>query len=314
MGPSSPVGDISRSTEYVIGYPVCNQWNIGNSTRQSNDQHYQQDMGAESADGTIRSTEYVIGCPVYRYTDNVSMESNNQSLIDMSDQSFSLQGMRSSYGSTQPNTTNNNGSSNYVEAYRSSVQVPLTDDDSLSPCTPCLKLGFISFAFIVFGGLLLISAYTRYERLPAVNVDSISLSPLNVSDNQITAEWNFDFLIADSWIGYYDSIDVSLYYNKELLSMTNIGPLKIDSYHQELLQAKVVASSRNISNSVANAIAADKEHGFVSFNVKLLFYAPSTFGSAAEWIRASCKGLEIEFSSNSTTGNMLGKSRKCDVH
>lgn len=230
------------------------------------------------------STDYVTGYPQLQF-----LSQNTGSDPRQSDDPFSGHGLMqpsrhrgtaSGYASEQPSTTNSNS-------------LPR------APSTIWSQIYGIAFAAALFIAGVSVLAVVTAMSLPKVQVGSISVSSFNVSECQITADWNIEFHITSKWIENYDHLEVFVYCKDEFISGIVLGPVQLRPSKPKLLQANVIASSKKIRRSVANAILSDNKHGSAAFDVQLSFTVKGANRVTWESAGASC-GSE--------------SSSKCDVY
>ncbi|KAB5552920.1 hypothetical protein DKX38_010231 [Salix brachista] len=120
------------------------------------------------------------------------------------------------------------------------------------PSTIWSQIYGIAFAAALFIAGISVLAVVTAMSLPKVQVGSISVSSFNVSE----------------WIV--------------------LGPVQLRPNKPKLLQANVIASSKKIRRSVANAILSDNKNGSAAFDVKLSFTVKGANRVTWESAGASC--------------------------
>uniref|UniRef100_A0A6N2MVV4 Late embryogenesis abundant protein LEA-2 subgroup domain-containing protein n=1 Tax=Salix viminalis TaxID=40686 RepID=A0A6N2MVV4_SALVM len=204
------------------------------------------------------STDYVTGYPQLQF-----LSQNTGSDPRQSDDPFSggyglmqpsrHRGTASGYASEQPYTTTSNS----------------LPREANPPSTIWSQIYGIAFAAALFIAGISVLAVVTAMSLPKVQVGSISVSSFNVSESQITADWNIGFHITSKWIENYDHLEVFVYYKDEFISGIVLGPVQLRPNKPKLLQANVIASSKKIRRSVANAILSDNKNGSATFDITL---------------------------------------------
>lgn len=157
-------------------------------------------------------------------------------------------------------------------------------------------------------------------------VDSLIVSPFNIScSSQITSNWNIVFSAIDfedcnihcsNSNTYYGDVEVSVLY-KGLKISSRVFKSPLFEYNRDrrkrLIHANIDVSSAYINPALADAIADDlTSSAAVNFTVAVRTVVEiegQDFKSGL--MTASCEQVKVDFSSNMTTGTMVGGSGTC---
>ncbi|GAB4859832.1 hypothetical protein Ancab_011312 [Ancistrocladus abbreviatus] len=175
---------------------------------------------------------------------------------------------------------------------------------------------------IIVGVILFIIWLVLRPRLPHFQVDSLSLSQLNLSSSAISANWDVRFTVSNpntKMHVYYDSVEADIYYKAEHLAQNQLPPFDQGTKTTTNLTAKLVASSAFVDRWVVSGISGDKKSGSVSFNVRVLGLVRFKAGGwrvRTRWLRVFCGNLPVGFSSSSSigaNGTLTGGPSRCAV-
>lgn len=151
------------------------------------------------------------------------------------------------------------------------------------------------------------------------HINSLSVSPFIVYSSSVTANWSITLLAKNHYKDksiYFDAMQVSVFYQKEFLTMTNVvfnetaGPKNESSVH-----ASLVASSVFVKDHVRAAMVEDLNGGIVGFGVAM--QGVVRVGGGLHWerrlLRVDCDYVKVEILNNRIEGALFGGSSICDV-
>ncbi|XP_027126115.1 NDR1/HIN1-like protein 10 [Coffea arabica] len=162
--------------------------------------------------------------------------------------------------------------------------------------------------------------YTNYS--PEFQIDSISVSPPNISNSQISTNWTMGIMVTNpnkrSHI-VYDGLEVSLFYEADQnLCSTRIAPLRQGPKNTTTLAAESQACLQDLNDhlfagvteSAARAISKDLRGGIGDFNVKLRVRHRhvNPLWPGKNWIHKDfdCLNIKVLFASDGTSSKILG--------
>ncbi|CAK9150019.1 unnamed protein product [Ilex paraguariensis] len=232
---------------------------------------------------------------------------------------------------------------NTVIGYPCHVQVPVNDvntytttaaneldheppqGNQVSSAESCCVI-CIFFAIFIFVGCIAAMSIVRGrydDHSPKLRVDSVSVSPFNVSNSQLNAKWLILFYLENpnrvSSLAY-ENLQVSVNYQNqtESFSGTVFPPFLQYSKNQTSLNGKINVLSEKLNGSAANAIALDIGRGEIGFDVQLhgvmrLIVSSSTLKTF--FVDVLCGGVKVVLPANlSEGGSMVDGPTQCAVY
>ncbi|KAK1398752.1 hypothetical protein POM88_008615 [Heracleum sosnowskyi] len=157
--------------------------------------------------------------------------------------------------------------------------------------------------------------------LPQIKINSFSVTGFNLSSNQVSGNWDFEFVAAnynhnDDMAFPFQSINVSLLLKNQeapayvtVLQPFDLGPKSFKTH----IIGSFSGSSQFLDESSTKVIANEiTTNGVVEFDVKLESSVKNQhFGAGL--LKAYCGSMEFFISLDTGTGKMLGGTVDCDV-
>nr|GLL32406.1 protein YLS9-like [Ipomoea trifida]GME11223.1 protein YLS9-like [Ipomoea batatas] len=169
--------------------------------------------------------------------------------------------------------------------------------------------------FIIIGVVFFIIWLVLRPRIPEFRADSLSVSNFNLSNNLVTANWEFQFTARNpnKKISLdYQHIYAEIFYDDESLAETSVAPFYQDSRNETTSKAEFAAKGAFVEDWVVERI--NKERPDIVFKVWMLARVSFKAGSwrtRSRYLRVFCGGLTVGFSRNSSSGNLVGAPRQC---
>ncbi|KAG2670673.1 hypothetical protein I3843_14G096000 [Carya illinoinensis] len=177
--------------------------------------------------------------------------------------------------------------------------------------------------FFLIGVSILILWLVLRPRLPAFQVDSLSVSNFSSGSNyssSITGLWNVGFSVYNpnkKMSISYEEVQSLLFYKSELISQTRIPPFKQGKRNQTVIDASFSATATYVHRWVVNDISGDRAGGSVSFSVIVdarVQFRAGGWRARNRLLRVLCEGLSVGISSNSSgSGTLVGGAKDCRV-
>ncbi|XP_024016037.1 NDR1/HIN1-like protein 10 [Eutrema salsugineum] len=170
-----------------------------------------------------------------------------------------------------------------------------------------LILGLISFIFIL----------VVRPQLPVVFINSLSVSNFNVSNNQVTGNWDLQlqFRNPNSKMAlHYDSVFCTLYYGRESLSDTRLQPFDQGTEDQTPINATLAVSGTYVDGKLADSIGKERaSKGNVEFNLRVFSTVTSRYGvyRRRRYVTMYCDDVAVGVPANSSSGKMIGPAKRC---
>ncbi|CAN8287910.1 unnamed protein product [Cochlearia groenlandica] len=188
-----------------------------------------------------------------------------------------------------------------------------------NPHAVLIRRLFIVFMvfLLIFGLLMFIFFLVVRPQLPQVYMDSISVSNFNVSNNQVTGNWDLQirFVNQNSKMSlHYDTLLCSLYYHRVSLSDTRLQPFDQGKKDQTPIKATLSVSGTYVDNRIVDSIAKERSaKGAVEFDLRMA--SPVTFKYGAfrrrRYVTVYCDDVAVGVNSTSNSGKMVGSSKRC---
>lgn len=175
--------------------------------------------------------------------------------------------------------------------------------------------------FIILGSILFITWVILRPRLPQFELDSLSVSNFNVSTSSqtLTGIWTIGFSAYNPnkklSISYHEA-KVFIFYKSELISWTRVAPFSQGTKTRSVVNATVSTLKSYVENWVVRDVNGDRDLSTVRFNVKVSSFAGFRTGGwrmRRRLIRVSCENVSVGFSSNGSSGKLVGGLRECFV-
>lgn len=175
--------------------------------------------------------------------------------------------------------------------------------------------------FAIIGVVFFITWLVLKPRLPEFQVDSASVSPLNLTGSELTATWNLTLLVRNPNTKlriYYDSVKASLVYgNGQVLGTTPLAPFFQGKKNETRIRVELSAVDEYVSEDVVTKISGERARGSVGFEVSV--FASVMFRTGSWWrsrqclLRVYCDQVQIGFGTNNGSGSLTGQPGTCEV-
>ncbi|KAK9280435.1 hypothetical protein L1049_014125 [Liquidambar formosana] len=189
-----------------------------------------------------------------------------------------------------------------------------------------VSVGILCFIIGLIGGLPFLLISLGSYAYPEFALNSVSISPFNLSNSDshttTTTNWNISLHVRNpdrkASISY-DMAQASLSNKKtQFLSPGSIPAFLLGKKDSTLVKASLAASSVYMDDTLRNAIldCMSTSGGAVDLTLKmgaLVRFHPWKSSEVKGSVWVSCKGVKMEFLSNSTSATMVGGSRNCEV-
>lgn len=178
----------------------------------------------------------------------------------------------------------------------------------------CVLIGFLSIIFLAFATVITVAlVFSTDVKDPQFQVDSIMISPLNLSSNvdRTRSHWSIGILVRNPTKFYhleYQKFYVLVLYNKTEF----VTGITVEPFHQRPKnKTKIV-----VQTEAALLDGVDRK-GVVSFDLELQVNSIYLFGQDRRqysWFDVLCGNLKVEFSSHASNGTMVGGARQCSTN
>ncbi|XP_057458431.1 NDR1/HIN1-like protein 10 [Lotus japonicus] len=172
---------------------------------------------------------------------------------------------------------------------------------------------------VVSGCILIITWLVLRPTLPHFTLTSLSVTNFSLTSQSITATCNLAFLVRNGnkkMSVTYNGLRSSLFYRSDYITENNLAPFKQDTKSQTTLNATFSAAGAYIGTRAVDSINADRSGGSVPLDVQILASASFRSGKwrfRTRWLKVLCRKLPVSIKSNSTSGDLIGGSRECQV-
>ena len=186
----------------------------------------------------------------------------------------------------------------------------------------CRVITFGTVVFGIIGFIFFIAWLVLKPRMPEFRVDSASVSELNVTQSELSADWNFTLFVRNPNTKlslYYDRLEASVFYHRsrDSLSTTPLQPFSQSKRNQTWVPVRFEVMSEYIGEDVAARISGEKSTGSVGFRVRV--FALVKFRSGFWWtrerlLRVYCDRVQIGVDPKNGTGSLMGQPGACEVN
>ncbi|XP_027172027.1 uncharacterized protein LOC113771655 [Coffea eugenioides] len=184
------------------------------------------------------------------------------------------------------------------------------------PCLDrCVLIGFLSIIFLAFAIVITVAlVFFTDAKDPQFQVDSIMVSPLNLSSNVdgTRSHWSIGILVRNPTKLYY--LEYQKFYVLVLHNKTEfVSGKTVEPFHQRAKnKTKIV-----VQTEAALLDGVDRKGGVVGFDLKLLVNTIYLLGQNRRqysWFDVLCSNLRVEFSSHAPNGTMVGGAKQCSIN
>ncbi|KAF3556209.1 hypothetical protein F2Q69_00012386 [Brassica cretica] len=175
-------------------------------------------------------------------------------------------------------------------------------------------------SILIFGLILFIFLIVVRPQLPTVYINSLSVSNFNVSNNQLTGNWNLRlrFENPNSKMSlYYDTVLCAVYYGDDSLSETRLQPFDQGTKDQTPINATLSVSGTYVERQLADSIGkARAEKGSVEFDLRMASVVTFRYGvyRRRRYVRVYCDDVAVGVPGNSSSGKMVGSDKRCNSY
>jgi hypothetical protein len=174
---------------------------------------------------------------------------------------------------------------------------------------------------VIFGVILVITWLVLRPSLPHFTLTTLSLSNFSASNtNQsLTGTWRLSFNVRNGnkkMSVTYNALRSSIFYHSYYITESSLPPFKQETKSETVLNATFSAANSYLEQRAVNDLNGDRSEGSVPFDVQVL--ASSSFRSGS-WrfrtriLKILCRKLLVGISSNSTSGELIGGAKECQV-
>ncbi|KAG2327350.1 hypothetical protein Bca4012_036359 [Brassica carinata] len=173
---------------------------------------------------------------------------------------------------------------------------------------------------LIFGLILFIFLLVVRPQLPTVYIDSLSVSNFNVSNNQLTGNWDLRlrFQNPNSKMSlYYDTVLCAVYYDGESLSETRLQPFDQGTKDQTPINATLSVSGTYVGGRLVDSIGKVRaEKGSVEFDLRMISTVTFRYGvyRRRRYVRVYCDDVAVGVPGNSSSGKMVGPEKRCRAY
>lgn len=157
-------------------------------------------------------------------------------------------------------------------------------------------------------------------RIPEFQVDSLTVSNLNLSNSLITANWDLHFTAKNpnkKITLYYDEIAAAIFYESLSMADTTVPPFFMDKGNETGKKVSFVASGAYVEKWAFEGMSKERvERGSIRFNVKMVArvsFKAGAWRARRRYLRVYCGDLSVGVPLNRSSGNLLGGERRCRV-
>ncbi|RZC84136.1 hypothetical protein C5167_046923 [Papaver somniferum] len=184
-----------------------------------------------------------------------------------------------------------------------------------------VKIAGIS-VFLIIGAITFIIWLVVRPHLPDFHVDSASVTNFNVTNSQLSANWEIGFFVRNpnkKMTIFYDRIEGSIFYKDESLTETSLVPFFQEKKNETTISTRFTAMGTYVGERTAKDILGDKNNGGgLRFNVRMLAWVRFRSGAwrtRRHLMRVFCEDVRIGFpNATSSAGTLSGSSKVCEVH
>ncbi|KAL3335899.1 hypothetical protein AABB24_031894 [Solanum stoloniferum] len=173
---------------------------------------------------------------------------------------------------------------------------------------------------IITGTILFVIWIVILPRIPEFQVDSLSVSNLNLSNSLITANWDLRFTARNpnkKLTLYCDEIAAAIFYDSLSIADTTVPPFFMDRVNETSQEVSFVATGAYVEKWAFEGMGKERaEKASVRFNVRMVARVSFKAGSwraRRRYLRVYCGDLSVGVALNKSSGNLLGGQRRCRV-
>lgn len=174
-------------------------------------------------------------------------------------------------------------------------------------------------AFIIFGSISFILWLVYRPHLPEFSVTSASVSPLNVSAAQLTA--NFDFALSvhnpnKKMTIDYDSLAATVFYRHDNLAEGTLSPFFQGKGNDTTIRARLASAANYINDSTARDLTSSRAGGTLRFELRLFAWVrfdANAWRTRRHFMRVWCGNIDVAFSSSGSGSLSGGAPKECEV-
>ncbi|KAF3666628.1 hypothetical protein CQW23_15601 [Capsicum baccatum] len=173
---------------------------------------------------------------------------------------------------------------------------------------------------IITGTILFVIWLVILPRIPEFQVDSLSVSNLNLSNSLITANWDLHFTARNpnkKITLYYDEIAAAIFFESLSMADTTVPPFFMDKGNETGRKVSFVASGAYVEKWAFEGMGKERdEKGIIRFNVRMVArvsFKAGAWRARRRYLRVYCGDLSVGVSLNKSSGNLLGAERQCRV-
>lgn len=207
-------------------------------------------------------------------------------------------------------------------SYPRLYQRPVGPSGSRSGSSFLCRLAMAAAAlFAIISVVFFITWLVLKPQLPEFQVDSASVSPLNLTGSKLTATWNLTLLVRNPNTKlriYYNSVEASLVYgNGPVLDKTLLAPFFQEKKNETWIRVGLSVVDEYVGEDVVTKISGERASGSVGFGVRV--FAWVRFRTGSWWrsrqclLRVNCDQVQIGFGSNNGSGSLTGQPGACEV-
>lgn len=175
--------------------------------------------------------------------------------------------------------------------------------------------------FVITGCIFFIVWLVLRPRIPEFTVQSVKVTNFSVVDSQhVSGTWQVGLLVMNpnkKMKISYGTMETSLFYKSEFISITRIPPFDQGTRNQTALGTFFSADNAYVAASAVNDLNSDKAKGTVPFRIRAQAWVRFRSGwwrARSRVLRVLCEDLEVGISSSSNgTANLVGGERGCRV-
>lgn len=176
--------------------------------------------------------------------------------------------------------------------------------------------------FLFIGAATLIVWIVLRPRIPEYSVTSAAVSGFNLSNNDLSANFNLVFSIRNpnkKMSVHYEQLTAAVLYDPDTIADTALAPLYQAKEEVSVVRARLAAAEEYVGDEAVRRIAAERDAGGNGVGFQVRVYGWVTFRAGA-WrtrrhvIRVFCPDINIGLK-NSTAGggSLIGPPKPCRV-
>ncbi|XP_009776258.1 NDR1/HIN1-like protein 26 [Nicotiana tabacum] len=181
-------------------------------------------------------------------------------------------------------------------------------------------IAIIVASTIITGTILFILWLLISPRIPEFQIDSLTISNLNLSNSLITANWDLHFTAKNpnkKMTLYYDEIAAAIFFDSLSVADTTVPPFFMDKGNETAQKVSFVASGAYVEKWAFDGMNKEKaQSGSIGFNVRMVArvgFKAGAWRARRRYLRVYCGVLSVGIGANKSSGNLLGGPRQCRV-